>query len=228
MNDPLTSAGHGIRFFGKVTASLSHELNNVLAAIYENAGLVEDLLCAAEKGRPLDPGRLKDLASRVRTQVRRGRDIVQNMNRFAHSADEPRRSIDLSELLNLLVDLARRTASMHEVVLEPQKAENPVVVKTDPFLLQNLVWLCLDFILTMEGPSRNIRLVPESNGDEACIRFTGLNRMPDGAVFPTQAQQILCEALGARLSMSKGTGEIILSIPKDAGNGKARCEDAEA
>ena len=34
--------GSGLQFFGKVSASISHELKNVLAIINENAGLLED------------------------------------------------------------------------------------------------------------------------------------------------------------------------------------------
>ena len=34
----------GLFFFGKMSASISHELKNVLAIINENAGLAEDLM----------------------------------------------------------------------------------------------------------------------------------------------------------------------------------------
>ena len=38
-----TAAETGLQFFGKMTASISHEIKNVLAIINENAGLLEDL-----------------------------------------------------------------------------------------------------------------------------------------------------------------------------------------
>jgi len=50
---------NALKFFGKMTASISHELKNVLAIINENAGLLEDLCAMAEKGRPVDPVRIK-------------------------------------------------------------------------------------------------------------------------------------------------------------------------
>jgi C4-dicarboxylate-specific signal transduction histidine kinase len=213
MNDRIAAAEDGLRFFGRVTASISHEISNVLATIYENAGLVEDLLSSAERGRPLDPLRLKNLASKVKGQVRRGRDIVENMNRFAHSVDESRRFVDLSELLTLSASLAQRVASMHGVVLEPEGVEKPVQVRTDPFLLQNLIWLCLDFIMEGGGSPNHIRLVPEIRGNEACIHFTGAERCPPGSVFPTQSLETLCKAVGARLTMIEG--EILLSFPRE-------------
>ena len=43
-----------LRFFGKMNASISHELRNALAVINENAGLIKDLMIMTEKGHPLD------------------------------------------------------------------------------------------------------------------------------------------------------------------------------
>ena len=49
----------GLQFFSQISASISHELKNVLGIINENAGLLEDLTLMAERGVPLDPVRLK-------------------------------------------------------------------------------------------------------------------------------------------------------------------------
>ncbi|NNG12708.1 MAG: sensor histidine kinase, partial [Halobacteria archaeon] len=37
-----------LRYFGKVTASISHELKNVLAILNEHTGLLQDLTAMAE------------------------------------------------------------------------------------------------------------------------------------------------------------------------------------
>ena len=42
-------------FFGRIGASVSHELKNVLAVMNEQAGLLGDLACMAARGMPLDP-----------------------------------------------------------------------------------------------------------------------------------------------------------------------------
>ncbi len=89
----------GLQFFGKMSASISHEMKNVMAIINENAGLLEDLTVMAEKGMPIDPERLKTQASRIMKQIRRGDDIIKGMNRFAHSVDEPLRQADLNDTL---------------------------------------------------------------------------------------------------------------------------------
>ena len=75
-SDAVYIGNAGLEFFGKVSASISHDIKNVLAVINENAGLLEDFCLMAEKGKPLDPSRLKRLALDVKEQVRRGDGIV--------------------------------------------------------------------------------------------------------------------------------------------------------
>ena len=50
-----TSNDKGLRFFGKITASVTHEIKNALATINENAGLMTDYIEMAARGRPLEP-----------------------------------------------------------------------------------------------------------------------------------------------------------------------------
>ena len=47
----LAARQNGFAFFGAITASLSHELNNVLATIKELSGLLEDLVHAVKPER---------------------------------------------------------------------------------------------------------------------------------------------------------------------------------
>jgi signal transduction histidine kinase len=107
-----TFAREGFQFFGTMSASISHEIKNALAIINENAGLLEDYALLAEKGRPIDPERLKVLAGQVMKQIKRADNLVKRMNRFAHSADEPLKNIDLGETLELITAIAQRVASM--------------------------------------------------------------------------------------------------------------------
>ena len=60
----------GLQFFGKMTASISHEIKNVLAIINENAGLLEDLALLAGRGAAIDPQRLTNMSQAVMKQVK--------------------------------------------------------------------------------------------------------------------------------------------------------------
>ena len=69
----------GLKFFGKMSATISHEINNALAIINENAGLMQDFTHMVDKGIPLDPKRLNTLAGKIIQQVRRAEGIVKNL-----------------------------------------------------------------------------------------------------------------------------------------------------
>ena len=59
----------GFQFFGKISASISHDIKNVLAVLNENAGLLEDLVLMAEKGASFNHERVKSLANSMRKVV---------------------------------------------------------------------------------------------------------------------------------------------------------------
>ncbi|MEJ2283420.1 MAG: histidine kinase dimerization/phospho-acceptor domain-containing protein, partial [Desulfobacterales bacterium] len=85
---PDIIAETGLQFFGRISASVTHEIKNVLAVVGENAGLLEDLTLMADRGQPIDPARLKKMSETVKKQVARADEILKNMNRFAHTSDE--------------------------------------------------------------------------------------------------------------------------------------------
>jgi len=129
MNQGKGSAGQaGVRFFSKMSASISHDIKNVLAVINENAGLLDDLCLMVARGKPLNSDRVKRLDGDIQEQVRRGDQIVTIMNRFAHSADSESMPVDLGERLYLLEALSQRAATMRGVRLEVQRPAAPVRV----------------------------------------------------------------------------------------------------
>jgi len=208
----------GLQFFGKMSASISHELKNVLAIINENAGLLEDLAVLAEKGVPIDPQRLKTPASRIMKQIRRGDDIIKGMNRFAHSVDEPLRQMDLHDTLALTYALSNRFASMRGVRLELEPPSIPVPVVANPFFLQNLISLCLDFAMGCAGAGKTVSLKAEKIEGGAKIMFSKLEDMAkvETGPFPAERERALLQALKADLVIHKEMGELCLTLPSQA------------
>lgn len=218
-SDSVSIGRAGLEFFGKMSASISHDIKNVLAVINENAGLLEDVCLMAEKGKPMDPSRLKRLALDVKTQVRRGDGIVTGMNRFAHSVDKSSAEVDLLELLDLLAALALRSAGMRGVVLEVNRSAGPVTVATSAFVLLNLLWLCLEHAMTATGPSRTVELAAEPAGSGACLRLRKLDGLKNTATaaFPNEPAQALCRALNAELSFDAQANEISVLLSDQRG-----------
>jgi signal transduction histidine kinase len=204
----------GLKFFGKMTASISHEIKNALAIINESAGLLEDYTLMADRGMAIEPERLKNLSQKVNTQIRRADTIVKNMNRLAHSVDEPIKSVDLNEILELVVALSHRFASQRSITLDRKASERPVKIRTSPFLLMNLIWQCLDFVMSAAGDGRIVELAidPEKTGAQIRFRRPGVQTAPSIESFPAEREKSLLGLLNAELVAEAGAEEIVLKL----------------
>jgi len=152
-------------FFGAVTASLSHEINNVLSIINELSGLLDDYMAAAEQGVPLNPQKLKGIAEKAEKQVQRGKVLVKRLNSFAHSADEAVATVGLHELLDRMIAIAQRLATLKKAELRPELPETDVELTTNPFVLQQAVFGCVKMALEAADEKRLITVsyeIPES------------------------------------------------------------------
>ena len=200
----------GLHCFGSISASISHELKNALAIINENAGLLEDLSLMAEKGRPLDPVRLKNLAANIGKQIQRADGIIRNMNRFAHSADEPVKCIDLGETLALTVALSSRLAAMKSITLNFIPPPQPICVTTRLFYIENLIWLCLKEIFERAGAEKEITLTLRPQPEGAAVIFSPV----DAPVTDGSAIELL-DYLKAAQSTDSQHRELIITLPAD-------------
>lgn len=203
-------AAEGLAFFGRMSASVSHEIKNVMAVINENAGLVEDLALLAERGAALDPERLKRTAAAIQKQIRRGDGIVKNMNAFAHSVDEPVRRVNLDETLALMVSLSQRFAATRVVALTVGEPSGASVV-TYPYFLENCIHLCLAFALDSAGNGKAIAVDAAPEGEGGRIVFSGIEA-PAGP-FPTQTVLNVACAIDARLEFDQTEKTLAIILP---------------
>ncbi len=211
--DPrLVAAELGMSFFGEVSAGLSHELNNVLAVMKENTGLLQDYLELAAQGRELDQERLAGLAGRLARQVERGRRLVQRMNRFAHSSDQPSARVELGELLELVARLFQRQAAQEGFSLEVVPPPSPLEITTRPFVLENLLWRAMRHACQSGDGGQVLRLEALPREDGAEIR---ISPWPAGAGrdFPGPEEAALLELLEAGLQLPAHRPALCLRLP---------------
>lgn len=209
--------GEGLQFFGKMSASISHEIKNVLAIINENTGLIEDYTIMAEKGAPFDPGKFRSLTEKVGVQIQRADGIVKNMNTFAHSIDKSAKSIDLSDFLEFAQAFFARFAVMRGIALESKPSESSLMITTSPFFLLNLIWFCLDFAMDAAGSGKAVGLSARKADTGAQIGFTGLKTLGEVLTgeFPGEKEKPLLELLKAEIEIEQERGEIMLNLPGD-------------
>lgn len=207
----------GLRCFGSISASISHEIRNAVAIMHENAGLMQDLFAAAEKGRPLDPDRLKRLGDGILQQVRRAELITRNMNAFAHSVDDPEKSIQLEEHLKLAAALFARTAASKKISLEVDVKDSSLTTVTNPFFLLSLLWFCLLYAMEHIQVSGTIALSAERGRDGVEVRLQGLDAAAVSGgqdVFPSPREQAFAQALDGRVELSRDNGSISIQLPR--------------
>lgn len=186
----------GLQFYGRMSASISHEIKNVLAIINENAGLLHDLSLLAGQGVALDPRRLESIAATVIKQVRRADEIVGNMNRFAHSADQWQAEVDPVAGVELVLALARRFAVNRGVGLAFDPPPVRRLVRVAPFFLANLLWLGLDYAMEQVGSGKTVLIKLTDDNGQVDFSYQPVV-LPEQAPLFAADQRV--EALAARL-----------------------------
>jgi signal transduction histidine kinase len=217
---PQSISETGLQFFGRISASISHELKNVLAIVNENAGLLEDLTIMADRGQSIDPARLKKMAEAVKKQIGRADEILKNMNRFAHSIDETVADNDLNQTIELVKALTARFAAMRSVKVDLQLPASSYLIPTAPFFLMNLLCLCLDFSMTACGDGKRVELVVHETANSVRIHFRQLDGLNLELLetFPSNSEKELLAVLAADLTAEPESKEIVLRLPKNIGH----------
>lgn len=149
------------KFMGRITAGMTHEIRNVLAVMRESAGLMEDIMSLPESGSFPHKERFSKALGVIQQQVERAVELVGRLNRFAHSMDELRATVDLGELLEQISALLARKARNSRVQLKAKVQGEGIRVSTDPFALSMLICCCIEHCL-------------EGLGQEGVLELTAL------------------------------------------------------
>jgi len=203
-----------LQFFGGMTASISHELKNALAIIQENAGLLGDYMLMMDKGNTVAPERLKKVARRIEEQTRRADLLIRKMNRFAHTVDEPSKTVDLNEMTALLVALLQRTAAMREVSLKAQPEASPVMITTAPFLLLAALgrWALYALQAVSAGQTLLVRVARGDAGIQVVLEpLAGLADLARGTP-PGEREFALLNALNAGYNADISANRIVMTF----------------
>lgn len=209
------TSGQQLQYFGQVSASVSHELKNVLAILGEHAGLLQDLAGMAKQGQHLDVERIGRLAGAMLAQIGRGDAIIKRMNRFAHSVDRERARVDLAGLVGLVAELFGRTASTRGVTIEVQAATQPVSMVTCPFALQTLLGALLDRFSAALPAGATLRIELAAPATAAQLRLAAPGAPPAAAegVLEADAVKALLAALRASAGSSPETAALVITLP---------------
>jgi len=138
---------NALAFFGKITASMTHEIKNVLAIIQESSGLMEDILTMSDNTDLKNKERFIATLDRIQAQIQRGINITSNLNRFAHSPDNVQERIDINDLIQQLSILVSRFAHLKKVELITELDNSPFIIQANSVQLQMLIFNAIEIVL---------------------------------------------------------------------------------
>jgi len=198
-------------FFCKVNAAISHELKNILAIVSETAGLLNDLTELAKMGKPIAPPMLENCTTNIMEGIQRGFSTIKEMNRFAHSVDEPMRKANIAEILELMVNLSSYLSFAAKVRcdFDPEVPE----IFTSPFRLQQIIYHALIYVFKTADPREEVTLSLKPDGPGGAriiIAGMGSNDVPE---FPSGEVEQYARELGVKIDLDgdSGTLEVVVA-----------------
>ncbi len=165
-------------FFGRITAAFTHDMKNVLAIIRESAGLMEDLLSMSQNASFPHKDRFTRSLGTIQAQVKRGVDLSSRLNHFAHSPDQDLATVDLNEILELIVFLSERFARLKGVSLTLKPHAQAVPVVASPVGLQMVVFTCLECCWESMSDGGSVSLSVARHKQEAIVTFACSGCLP--------------------------------------------------
>ena len=209
----------GLQFFGEITATTTHELNNAIGIINENAGLLEDLGGMAKQGTQPDIDRWIKICQKITAQVQRTHKTINTLNNFAHSADRSMARINPDSLLSLIISLSTSILAEKNVTAHFMPTQKPMEIYTCPFLFLHLMGNCLVYARDHVTQDRKIIIRTRKDNGKSLISFSGIwNEQIPGEkerTFPEKSDQELMNQLDATMEFQTDQNSLIISMDTD-------------
>ena len=195
---------------GEMAAGVAHEINNPVAIMMEEAGLVLDILGDDAPAAPGDQAEIRRALNQIRTQGARCKDITHMLLPMARKTDDAHTAVDLSALAGEMASLSERRASHATVRLVTDLAPDMPLVAGSAARVQqvllNLINNALD-AMAPDGGELTIATRRAGEGGELLVSDTG-HGIPEAVIdqvfepfFTTKARG---KGTGLGLSISAG------------------------
>jgi len=212
--------GNEVEFIGKITAGVTHEVNNVLASIREISGLMNDILSMTDEKSFPRKEKFQTSLEKIQNQVHRGVKLTSQLNKFSHLSDSIKTEIDLNDSIQHLIFLTERFARIKNVSLIHQTSNKSVTLISDPLKLQMALFNCIAYLLNRISNDGEINLSQEKKGDDffVSISYNGeiVNRetvfKDSSSVEELVSLHTILESLGGTYEFDESNNTIILKI----------------
>jgi signal transduction histidine kinase len=206
---------NGLMFSGAITASITHELNNVMSIIDQTIGLLDDLIVTASPDHPIGTEQLERIVEKIQLQKERGVEFIKRLNTFSHTVDEPSVEIDVNQLMENFYDLTHRFAVLKRAEYKISYAQSQILIRNNPFLLLQAVYICLRQALAEAQKGDTINLVVENSDSNIHLKVerTPLDQSLES--FSTEYLELVMDRIGGNININNDNEHTTydLSIP---------------
>jgi hypothetical protein len=210
-----TSGSREAVFIGRITASVTHEIRNVLAIVKESAGLIDDLVQVATT-RGLDGDRVLKATGRIDAQVARGADLLTGLNRLAHSLDQEREAIDLEQEVRQVAFLSQRFGRKKIQTVRAVAASGGAGLTANSLHVKMALFAAVELLME-HLPEGAVIDMGVAEGERAAVRLTG--RKGECAVPPPATgspawdrTREIVQDLGAALDATESGDGLLLAF----------------
>jgi len=158
---------------GELAAGIAHEINNPLASINEEAGLMKDLMDPS-LGEPVKPEELKHYLDSIQESVFRCRDITRKLLGFVRKTDIELRHQNVHRLIDEVVDgLLGHELSVSNIKIVRTYATDIPELLTDGNQLEQVILNILNNAIdAMEDNPGTIRIKTKRAGNYVMIAIS--------------------------------------------------------
>jgi PAS domain S-box-containing protein len=212
-----------VSLLGEMTASLSHELNQPLAAIVNNATAAMQYI---EQGK-LDPEQLQEILIDVVGDGRRAHDIMHNVRSAIKKGSAIRGRINLNDVVKAVTHMVRLDAAAQFCKVEMSLARDLPAIEGDPTQIQqvliNLVRNAFDAMRDTPPSRRKVEIATHYNGDGTiCVAVRDY-----GSGIPEPTHERLFEHFFTTKEEGLGMGLAIVRSIVEAHGGSIAAENAD-
>ena len=208
-----------VAMIGELTAAISHELNQPLAAIRANAQAGALLL----RKTPPDLSEIRNIFQDIVSDNVRASEVIAHVRMLLRKDRPATTTIDLNEICEHAVQLLRRDAGLRGARLELELEPELPPASGDAVQLQqvvlNLTLNALDSVAASAG-DREVVVGTAAHDDEVevYVRDTGIG-------LPANVQEHLFESFFSTKAQGLGMGLVIVRSIVERHNGRVRAEN---
>jgi two-component system NtrC family sensor kinase len=187
---------------GELAAGIAHEINNPLAAISEEAGLMKDLMDPS-LGTPVPPQELAYHLDSIQESVFRCRDITRKLLGFVRRADLSLEEHDLHQVLDEVLEglLGHEMRVSNIEIVREYARDIPVMITDANQLEQVFLNIINNAVDALEGRPGRITVRTARAGELVMISITDTGR----GIRPEQMEKIFMPFYTTK-EVGKGTG----------------------